>query len=255
MADVYIILSCYPLDRSHHLDDADGDISSMFVYTGGVVPEHLKEHMTHARIDKSVKIIDRDAFRNCPNLLHVDFHDKVERVRKWAFHWCPSLGSVNNLLGVKVIEEEAFIDCFDMVDLAFGNELETVGRGAFYSCHSLRHLNIPSIRTIEEGAFFNCTGLMDAEFGVGLGSIENEAFEDCTSLRRIAIPLKDDMFTFNDEYEAYTQFDFCAKLGTVDLVGEIHKTLSPVCISRTLEKLNESRNRPYQPNSSRYPCQ
>jgi hypothetical protein len=38
----------------------------IFVYTGGQVPEHLREIITHARIDESVREIDERAFKDVP---------------------------------------------------------------------------------------------------------------------------------------------------------------------------------------------
>ena len=83
--------------------DRDNDI--IFVYIGGGrVPEHLREIITHARIDKSVREIDNNAFDGCPRLLDVEGHDGVERVGTNAFYICPLLRRVN-LPCVKVIDE------------------------------------------------------------------------------------------------------------------------------------------------------
>ena len=74
-------------------DHADDDVDNnniIYIYTGGRVPQHLKNIITHAIIDKSVREIDDEAFYNCPNLLDVKGHDGVETVRKWVFCSCPS---------------------------------------------------------------------------------------------------------------------------------------------------------------------
>ena len=55
----------------------DGDI---YVYRGGFVPGHLRERITRARIDKSVKIIGDRAFLNCTNLLDVETHDGITKI-------------------------------------------------------------------------------------------------------------------------------------------------------------------------------
>jgi hypothetical protein len=164
-----------------HADDDD----DVFVYTGGRVPEHLRELITHARIDKSVTVIDDRAFDECFNLLDVDFHDGVDRVGRYAFRDCHSFLRVT-LPGVKIIDEMAFENCVELTDVEFGNKLETIGNSAFWRCTSLRHLKIPSIRTIERYAFCNCTNLTDAEFGEGLESIGGCAFRLCR-LGRITI--------------------------------------------------------------------
>ena len=59
----------------------DGDV---FVYRGGRVPENLRERITRARIDKSVKIIDEEAFDLCINLLEVETHNEITKVKRLA---------------------------------------------------------------------------------------------------------------------------------------------------------------------------
>ncbi len=69
--------------------------AAIFIYTGGRAPQHI----THARIDKSVKIIDAEAFSNNPHLISVELHDGVELIRILAFCNCTSLRWMK-LLGV-----------------------------------------------------------------------------------------------------------------------------------------------------------
>ncbi len=77
-------------DHAAAADDRGDNNDNILVYMGGVVPQHLKNIITHAIIDKSVREIDDEAFYNCPNLLDVKGHNGVETVRKWVFCSCPS---------------------------------------------------------------------------------------------------------------------------------------------------------------------
>jgi len=69
------VVVCYNTGLSYcgimadHHEAADNDRNNMFVYTGGRVPEHLRRHMTHARVDESVSEIDNEAFDGCEHLL------------------------------------------------------------------------------------------------------------------------------------------------------------------------------------------
>jgi hypothetical protein len=117
----------------------DGDI---FIYRGGIVPEHLRQRITHVRIDKSVKIIEMCAFLNCINLLDVETHDGIIRIGKNAFNHCCSLKRIK-LPGVREVEQYAFLFCFDLAEVEFGVELERIGRYAFDSCRHLRRIAIP----------------------------------------------------------------------------------------------------------------
>ncbi len=193
-----------------------GDI--LFIYTGGRVPDHIKEHITHAIIDKSVTSIDVFAFYGCPNLLHVEMHDGVDRVGREAFAHCPSLAQVK-MPGVKIIDEMAFFDCQQLIDVEFGDKLEVIRSAAFSQCISLRRLNIPSVKDIESAAFFCCEQLTEAKFGTVLERVRQRAFRRCCNLRHIAIPLKQDML-------AYDTFNYCENLVKVDFIGNIHKTTS-----------------------------
>ena len=123
--------------------------------------------------------------------------------------------------GVIEIENDAFYGCtvLSALDIIFG-KLEIIGDSSFADCKSLRSINLPSIRTVGAYAFAGCTALTDAVFGEDLESIKEGTFDGCTSIRRIAIPLKDNLIVEDDA------FDSCASLSRIDIVGEIHKTIS-----------------------------
>ena len=50
------------------------------------MPENIRRRITHARIDKSVNIIAIHAFNDCINLLDVETHNGITKVKKWAFN-------------------------------------------------------------------------------------------------------------------------------------------------------------------------
>eukprot|EP00984_Skeletonema_dohrnii_P013994 scaffold5857_cov74-Skeletonema_dohrnii-CCMP3373.AAC.2 len=195
--------------------EAEEDDEMIFVYMGGdqVVPDDVRR----VRIDKSVTIIPRDAFRGRQRLICVEFHEGIERIERAAFNCCFSLRSVK-LMGVKVIEGEVFDFCCGLTDVEFGDMLETIGSHAFYSCTSLRSIIMPSVKTIGRYAFDNCQQLTDLDLPEGLETVSQGAFDFCQRLRRITIPLNCviDADVFSD----------CPDLTTVDLVGGIHNTIA-----------------------------
>jgi hypothetical protein len=106
----------------------------IFVYKGEqVVPDGVRR----VRIDESVKIIPARAFL-FRRLINVEFHDRVERIKRGAFANCFPLRLIK-LLGVKVIEREAFCSCTDLSEVEFGDKLETIEQRAFLHCTSLRN--------------------------------------------------------------------------------------------------------------------
>ena len=199
-------------------DDFDGDI---FIYRGG----RALQHITHARIDKSVDEIEERAFRGCQRLVSVETHDGIRKVGRSAFSWCNSLPRINLKSAVEV-DEYAFYQCKNLADVEFGDRLETIGSYAFDDCYSLTHLKLPSIITIRGCAFWNCRALIDIEFSERLETIELSAFYRCERLQRIAIPLKRDLFAIHQILQRYSQFDDCDQLVTVDIVGGIHETVA-----------------------------
>jgi hypothetical protein len=100
---------------------ADHAVGDVFVYTGGIAPQHV----ANAIIDESVDEIDDGAFRDNPNLKSVACHDGLLKVGRWAFYKCSSLQRVK-MPGVQIIEECAFYGCEDMTHVEF-DKLETVG--------------------------------------------------------------------------------------------------------------------------------
>ena len=202
-----------------HADDNDDD-GDIFIYRGGQAP-----HVTHARIDKSVDEIEDCAFSGWDRqLLKVDTHDGIRKIGRCAFFYCKTLPRIN-LKSVVQIDREAFNQCENLADVEFGDRLETIGLGAFGST-SLTHLKLPSIITIGLYAFNGCKRLIDIELSEQLQTIRSYAFKGCDRLERIAIPLKRDLFEIHPSLRRYTQFEYCMKLTTVDIVGGIHKTVA-----------------------------
>ena len=202
----------------HADENFDGDI---FIYRGGRAPQHV----THARIDKSVNEIEENAFENCRRLVQVDTHDGIRKIGKEAFYRCESLRRISLESAVE-IEDWAFFHCVNLADVEFGVRLETIGEYAFSSCSSLQLLKLPSIVTIGSAAFFQCFAVTDIELSERLETIGEGAFHFCNHLQRIAIPLKRDLFEYDDDEDGYSQFYNCSQLTTVDLVGGIHKTVA-----------------------------
>ena len=197
-----------------HADD--GDNNDVFVYMGGLIPQHLRETITHVRVHKSVKIIHAKAFCECYNLVSIELYDGVEIIEGWAFHGCTSLREIK-LLGVRVVGEMAFANCIELAEVEFGDKLEKIEEWAFVDT-ALRRVKIPKVRVIESCAFGGCEQLMEAKLSEDLETIGYDAFTDC-SLRRITLPLKANLLGDGVFYD-------CDDLSTVDLVGGIHKTIS-----------------------------
>eukprot|EP00984_Skeletonema_dohrnii_P011746 scaffold4714_cov130-Skeletonema_dohrnii-CCMP3373.AAC.2 len=217
---------------------ADGD-RDVFVYRGGRAPRNV----THVRIDKSVEVIEDHAFNGCAQLEQVETHNRIRKVGRSAFRKCISLRSID-LRSVVEIDMEAFEGCKNLTGIKFGDKLETIGKWAFYECYSLERIKLPSIITVRASAFQSCKALTSIEFSERLETIEKNAFYGCDRLQRIAIPLKGDLFTFDDNWQAYIQFKGCDQLTTVDLVGRSNnKTVASLHMESWVTEMKEEINR------------
>lgn len=73
-----------------HADERHDSRDDVYVYKGGRAPQHIMR----ARIDISVKDIDEEAFSYNTNLISVEFHDGVVKIRTLAFCSCTSLRGI-----------------------------------------------------------------------------------------------------------------------------------------------------------------
>jgi hypothetical protein len=214
----------------HADDDGNNDI---FIYMGG--DQRVPDDVTHVRIHKSVKIITREAFIGCRNLVSIEMHDGVEIIKELAFTYCTSLRKIK-LPGVRVIGQKAFNSCAALEDVEFGDKLETIGDNSFV-CTSLRSIKIPKIRVIEFAAFYSCKKLRDVELSKDLEIIGGHAFMSCPRLRRIAMPLKGNLLQNN------IVFKECDELSTVNLAGGVNKTTSSLLLESWRNEMNDEIDR------------
>ncbi len=217
------------------MDHADEGVNNdVFIYTGGSVPQHLRDTITHVRVHQSVKIIARGAFWNCRNLVSIEIHDGVEIIGREAFWGCESLRGIK-LTGVRVVGDSAFWTCKALERVEFGNKLETIGCSAFGGT-ALRSVKIPKVRVIKTCAFWDCEKLTVVELSEDLERIEDNVFGFSYCLRYIAMPLKDDLLGDRVFYQ-------CDALSQVDIVGGVHKTVSSLFLERWRNEIKDEIDR------------
>ena len=212
---------------------AEGGNIIWFTYTGAddeVIPLEATHILVQARV------IRRNAFRNHRNIVEVICDEDVERVEEGAFFQCPSLKRVI-MRGVKAVEQNAFQDCRSLEDVESG-KLKIIGTCAFAGCASLRIINLQSARIVGRAAFACCESLMDVKVSIKLKRIGEFAFRNCYSLKRITLPLKDGLFTRDN------QFLGCDNLQQVDLIeGELlHGTITAFHFEEWRNDMNEEIN-------------
>ena len=212
--------------------EGGGGDDDVFVYMGGDQEE--SRYVTHAIVNRSINIISRNnAFNNRRWLVSIEMHDGIDIIEEDAFVECMSLRSIK-LTGVRVIENYAFCACKALEYVEFGNKLETIGDGAFAHTTSLTNIKLPKVRIIGKWAFRWCEQLTDVELSEDLERIGDEAFEGCyRCLRRIAIPLRNNLFGGDNVLK------YCDALSQVDLVGEVHNTISSLNLESWRNDMDE----------------
>ena len=84
----------------------------MFVYKEGVT---VPRDVVRARIDPSVKCIQKDAFKGCQKLEWVEFTEGVEKIDDGAFDSCLSLVYIRTPSTTRVIGRLAFANCSSLL--------------------------------------------------------------------------------------------------------------------------------------------
>ena len=163
-------------------------------------------------IPEGVKIIGRDAFANCLNLVSVDIPRSVLHVDASAFKNTPCNGDgfdnddfviSNDILigykgngdcvtipyGIKTIGNKVFENCNTLVSLKIPDSVTVIDRFAFADCINLKTVVIGNgVQSIGVGAFANSTNLESVILGNSVTTIDNYAFFGCESLESITFP-------------------------------------------------------------------
>jgi len=138
-------------------------------------------------IPDSVKIIGKDAFKDCKKLTLITIPNSVEIIEEGAFYGCTSLMSVTIPDSVIEIGDAAFVD-IGFTSIVIPDSVIKIGESAFAGCTGLTSIAIPdSVIKIGESTFYECAGLTSITISDSVTEIGDNAF--CgTSLTSITIP-------------------------------------------------------------------
>lgn len=114
-------------------------------------------------------------------LTKITIPDSVKIIGKEAFRECTSLSEVVMGNGVTGIGRNAFYACSSLEEITLSNSLEIIGSLAFEHCSNLSEIVVPdSVTAINDGAFKDCSSLTRITMGSGLTYL-NPCFEDCSA--------------------------------------------------------------------------
>lgn len=213
--------------------------SDTYRYTGGQIPEKIRETVVRIIVDPAIKSIDEYAFYNCILLESIGFGSGSENE---SYTSSVDGGTEINFSDFSVSETFSENSSIELNHFLAGN-LTEICEFAFYGCGNLRDIHIPDgVKVIGRGAFANCSLLSSIRFPHGLKRICRAAFWDCESLTYVNLP---------DSLERISKqtFEACSSLITVDFPNQLKEigrtafkdceSLSSVSFSNGLKVIRE----------------
>ena len=171
-------------------------------------------------LGNNISYIQKNSFRNCPNLTTAQISNSVNRIGEFSFYNCSNLTAIDiNNDNLTLIENSAFASCpnLKVVNICnftnwlgcyFGNKYSSPfcnGADLYISNNKISNLSLPlTTVSIPAYSFYGCKSLTSVSVPVFVSSIGNEAFSDCTEITDIAWYAKNctstgDMYTYNIE--------------------------------------------------------
>lgn len=115
--------------------------------------------------DSNIKIIERLAFNDCPNLKELVFPSSLIE-----------------------IENNAFMDCESLESVIFNDGLLYIGGSSFFQCNNLKEVTISeTVLLLGSYAFYGCTNLEEIFIPLSCRSVYNNVFSYCSNLKRIYV--------------------------------------------------------------------
>ena len=148
-----------------HLDLFLQKSGGIYEYSGGQVPNYIRDFVRIVKIQNDVTSIDAGAFSDCNSLTSITIPNSVISIGNSAFSGCSSLASIVIPDGVISIGDYAFMYCDSLMSVVIHNSVTSIGECAFYGCGSLTSIIIPdSVTSIGWSAFGDCSSLTTVKY-------------------------------------------------------------------------------------------
>lgn len=139
--------------------------------------------------DIAITAIGNNAFKNCTNIVNINFPMNLTTIGSNAFENCSSLVLLQLPSNLKYIGDNAFKGCTKILAVHLPNNIIHIGTSSFEGCTSLKTVVMQKkLTSIGDSAFKDCVNLTSANLPNAIDSISNNIFEGCTNLTSITIP-------------------------------------------------------------------
>ncbi len=146
-------------------------------------------NLTAVEIPESVTELGLSCFENCPELLEIRLPESVKKIDMFCFRDCKKLKTAVLPSVVDVLEKNVFEGCSSLASVTLPENLTTIPYKTFMGCKSLAEIKIPAgVTIIDDYAFCGCSKLKEFIFPDGLKRIGESVLENCTGITSLTIP-------------------------------------------------------------------
>lgn len=145
-------------------------------------------------IPKTVKKIEREAFRLMSNLRDLTFAQdcQLQSIPVWFLASSPHVTSISIPKSVKIIESAAFdASSLQAIYIPDGSQLTTIRERSFGNCPNLEKVVFEgscALQTIGSYAFQALPKLSSIQLPPSVATIKSGAFEGCSALKEVTFP-------------------------------------------------------------------
>lgn len=144
-----------------------------------------EKKITSVVIPEGVKVIGREAFSRCRQLVSVTLPENVS-IGEAAFDNCTSLKSLDIPKGCQ-LDKLAFSDCYNLESVTLPDDLKIIPDACFSGCKKLASINFPSaLKFIGKRAFNGCP-FTSVDIPEGVEFIGESAFNS-DSITSVSLP-------------------------------------------------------------------
>lgn len=139
-----------------NINDRTLSVTRHYYYEGYInIPDEVEYNTQRLKVVK----IEKDAFKECPNLRSVTIGNNVTTIESYAFQKS-GIQSVVIGNGVTSIDMDAFSSCKKLQKVEMGENVESIAAFAFAYSPLLEEITLPSsCKEVGLEAFKNCSGL------------------------------------------------------------------------------------------------